>query len=51
MIQKLPEIRKEGHSIAELVKSASKERINDLLEKDFYWAEVYELTFIEHLAF
>jgi hypothetical protein len=51
LIQKLPELRKEGQSIEELVKSASKERINDLLEKDFYWAEVYELTFIEHLAF
>lgn len=51
LMQQLPELRKEGQSIEELVKSASKERINDLLEKDFYWAEIYELTFIEHLAF
>lgn len=51
LMQQLPELRKEGESLADVVKSASKERINDLLEKDFYWAEVYELTFVEHLAF
>ena len=51
LIQQLPELRKEGESLEDVVKSASKERINELLEKDFYWAEVYELTFIEHLAF
>jgi len=51
MIQQLPEVRKEGLSLADVVKSASKERINELLDKNFYWAEVYELTFIEHLAF
>ena len=51
LIQQLPELRKEGESLEDVVKSASKERINELLEKDFYWAEVYELTFVEHLAF
>lgn len=50
LIQKLPELRKEEQSLAEVVKNASKERINELLAKDFYWAEVYELTYIEHLA-
>jgi hypothetical protein len=51
LIQQLPEIKKEGESLEDVVKSASKERINELLEKDFYWAEIYELTFVEHLAF
>ena len=51
LIQQLPELRKEVGSLEDVVKSASKERINELLEKDFYWAEVYELTFVEHLAF
>ena len=41
LIQQLPELRKEGESLEDVVKSASKERINELLEKDFYWAEVY----------
>ena len=50
LIQQLPELRKQGESLADVVKSVSKERINELLEKDFYWAQVYELTFIEHLA-
>jgi hypothetical protein len=51
LIQQLPEMRKEQKSLEDVVKSASKERINKLLEKDFYWAEVYEFTFIEHLSF
>lgn len=51
LIQRLPELKKEEESLKDVVKSASKERINELLEKDFYWAEVYELTFVEHLAF
>jgi hypothetical protein len=51
LIQQLPELRNEGESLADVVKSTSKERINELLEKDFYWAQVYELTFVEHLAF
>ncbi len=50
LIQKLPEFRKEEQSLAEVVKNAPKERINKLLGKDFYWAIVYELTYIEHLA-
>lgn len=50
LILQLPEMRKEQKSLEEVVKSASKERIYELLEKDFYWAEVYELTFVEHLA-
>lgn len=50
MIQQLPEVRKEGQSLDDVVKSIPKERINELLEKDFFWAQVYELTFVEHLA-
>lgn len=50
LIQKLPEIRKQEHSIGELVKSVSKDRLNELFEKDFYWSKLYELTFIDHLA-
>jgi hypothetical protein len=51
LIQKLPELRKEGLSLSEAVKAAPKERISELLEKDFYWSEIYESSFIEHLAY
>ena len=51
LIQKLPELRKEGLSLTEAVKSAPKDRINELLDKNFYWSDIYEFSFIEHLAF
>ncbi len=46
----LSELKKEDQTLAELVKSAPKDRINDLFDKDYYWAAIYELTFVEHLA-
>ena len=51
LIQKLPELRKEGMSLTEAVKAAPKDRISELLDKDFYWSDIYEFSFIEHLAF
>lgn len=46
----LSELKKEDQTLADLVKSAPKDRMNNLLDKDFYWAEIYEGSFIEHLA-
>lgn len=51
IIQKLPEIRKEGSSLAEAIQNIPEDRFNELLQKDFYWALVYEFTFVEHLSF
>lgn len=51
LIQKLPELRKEGSSFAEAFRNIPEDRFKEMLEKDFYWAKVYELTFIEHVAF
>lgn len=50
LVQQLPEIRKEQKSLDEYVKTTPQDRINALLENDFYWAKVYELTFVEHLS-
>ena len=51
LIQKLPELRKEGLSLNEAVKATPKARISELLGKDYYWSAVYESSFIEHLAY
>jgi len=51
LIAQLPELRKEQKSLAEAVRAAPKGRLEELLAKDFYWAQVYEFSFIEHLAF
>ena len=50
LIQKLPEIRKEGWSLEQAVRNIPEDRFNQMLEKDFYWSQVYELSFVEHLA-
>lgn len=50
LISHLPEIRKHPGEIAEMVSSLSKDHLNKLLPEGFAWAEIYELTFIEHLA-
>jgi hypothetical protein len=51
LIQTLPEIRKESSSLAEAVRNIPEDRFNEMLKKDFYWALVYELSFVEHLSF
>lgn len=50
LISKLPEVRSQRHELTDLMKSRSKEKLDELLGKDFYWATVYELPFIEHIA-
>lgn len=51
LIQKLPELRKEGSSLEQAVRNIPEDRFNEMLSKDFFWAQVYELRFVEHLAF
>lgn len=50
LIQKLPELRKEGSSLEQAVRDIPMDRFADLFKKDFYWAMIYEFTYIEHLA-
>lgn len=50
LIIKLPEVRKQQGELVEMVRAVPKERLEALLPKDFSWAGVYEIPFIEHLA-
>ena len=50
LIDKLPESRKQDAELADIVRAVPRERLNDLLPRDYVWAEIYEYTFIEHLA-
>jgi hypothetical protein len=50
MVSKLPEVRSQRHELTDLMKSRSKEKLDELLGNNFCWAIVYELPFIEHIA-
>lgn len=50
LIGKLPEIRKQQGELAEIVRAVPKQKLDELLPRDFTWANVYELPFVEHLA-
>jgi hypothetical protein len=51
LVSKLPELRKEGLSLNQAVRDIPKERFAQIFSKDFYWSQIYELTFAEHLAY
>ena len=48
--KKLPEIRSQKNELAELVKSKP-QRINEILGEYYSWAKIYELNFVEQLAY
>ena len=50
VIKELPEIRSQMQELPELVRTVSKEKINEILDKDFYWAVVYKLPFRDQIA-
>lgn len=50
IVRKLPEVRGQMKELTEVVRTTPKEKVEEILDKDFYWAEVYELIFEEHLA-
>lgn len=50
LISRLPEIRKQQGELADIVRAVPKARLEELLPKDYYWADVYELSFIDHMA-
>lgn len=41
LISKLPEVRSQRHELADLLKSRSEEKLDELLGKDFCWAFIY----------
>lgn len=50
LIKELPEVRNQMQELPELIRTAPKEKISELLDKEFYWAEVYELPFHHQIA-
>lgn len=50
LVKELPVVRNQMQELPELIRSTPKERIAELLDKDFYWAEVYELPFHHQIA-
>ena len=51
MIRTLPEVRQQSKQIGEALRSASKERLREVLGDGISWAEVYELPFAVSVAF
>lgn len=50
LVNELPEIRSQMQEVPKLIQSASKEKIDAVLDKGFFWAYVYEMPFNEQLA-
>ncbi len=50
LVDELPEIRSQMQEIPKLAQATSKEKINKILDRGFYWAGVYEMPFNEQLA-
>lgn len=48
--KEMPEVRAQIEELPNLIRSTSKDRINEILDRDFYWSEVYELKFHEQIA-
>lgn len=50
LIDSLPELRKQGVEFRAAVAAVPAARLDELLTHDYNWADVYELSFQEHLA-
>lgn len=50
LIKELPELRKQEKELEQAIKTASKEKLKELLTDDLPWASMYELTYVECLA-
>lgn len=50
IVQELPELRSQIRELPQVVRTVPKEKIEKILDEDFYWADVYELPFVEQIA-
>lgn len=50
IVKELPEIRSQMQELPELIRTTPKERISEILDKEFFWAAVYELPFHHQIA-
>jgi len=50
LVRKLPELRKQGGELQEAFRSASKEKLREVLGDGIWWASLYELSLVQVLA-
>lgn len=50
LVKKLPEIRAQAKELPAIVTSVRPEVVREILDKDFHWADVYELPLLQHIA-
>ena len=50
LVRKLPELRKQEGELQEAFRSASKERLREILGEGVWWAPLYELSLVQVLA-
>ncbi len=50
VVKELPEIRGQMQELQNIIRSTSQKAVDEILDEDFYWGEVYELPFTDHLA-
>lgn len=48
--KEMPEVRQQMQELPTLIRSTPRDKIDAILDKEFYWAEVYELQFHEQMA-
>lgn len=50
LVKRLPELRGQFKELPVVIKAARPKAVREILDKDFYWAEVYELPLTQHIA-
>ncbi len=50
LVKELPGIRSQMQELPELIRTAPKKIISEILDKEFYWAKLYELPFQHQIA-
>lgn len=50
VVKQLPELRDQMKQMPEIIRSATATTLNEILDKDFHWADAYEWEFVEQLA-
>src|SRR5688500_1049347 len=50
VVKALPEVRQQMNQLPQLIRSAPRSKVEEVLDKDFYWSEVYELPFVHQLG-
>ena len=50
LVRKLPEVKRQRDEMAQMLREMSDQKFDALMGEDFNWGQIYELSFVEHLA-